>query len=763
MHTRTRVLKSLQAKVLTALGCFALLLGAGAAVTTVAAQQENEVVETKAAVINGKYRINVLTNSSNWLQDSVNTVFNPAGSNVVMTKDGDFAQSTTNSSYATVTIGATTYNWQTYVMSAKTGITKNENYWFGRGTADNNYNWFDSGINLYNTFRSNYYDNTIIIKGTWDNFSAEAYGWYVKVCLHTGLDLATTSYSFMNYGSAPSDPAVITGYSFAGWYTDSGLTSKWTSGSQYTDINLYAKYTLSSYSVTLNTNGGTINAGNVTSYTYGTGATLPANVTRVGYTFGGWFANEGLTGSAVTSISTTDTGNKTFWAKWTEIYTDLWVSIDGGTKIKLATKKNGTGNVQYEVYATGIQVWAGQSITFWRGASAGTATTAVTSSNGLTATADTQDDSNNVVTSDGTWTIHNYAAAAEVYFKVMNTSPISFEFWVTGEESHSPTSHGIQSGHNMYIQDLLKKNGNNYNFETDNTKIAVYFSKPAGEAASIHAWSSAFATKDNAQSTDTVTLYTIAAPQFSGRNVTWTEVQVLRYSSDVAIGDVSFLNSWKDNDSTSMKHGVQVVFTDPVQNGVQITAHVNESLGDGYCFRGNAFMYTDGGLQSKQGVYIDIDPAPAGSWILTGEYGIYVYFFSIVGGDGEATAWSAKATKVPGRDDLYETEVPKYNDETVRWAKLIVVNNNTQAFRAGEYQYQTQDLWYDAEMETYQCIAFTGNYVDDKSEAGANASYTDATRSESWGTRFLADTTCNGTIGSVTSSNWTKSHLCRTR
>ena len=35
-----------------------------------------------------------------------------------------------------------------------------------------------------------------------------------------------------------------------------------------------------------------------------------------GLTFGGWYDNPGLTGSPVTSISTTDCGDKAYWAKW---------------------------------------------------------------------------------------------------------------------------------------------------------------------------------------------------------------------------------------------------------------------------------------------------------------------------------------------------------------------------------------------------------------------------------------------------------------
>ncbi|SEB06283.1 Listeria/Bacterioides repeat-containing protein [Pseudobutyrivibrio sp. ACV-2] len=71
------------------------------------------------------------------------------------------------------------------------------------------------------------------------------------------------------------------------------------------------------YAVTLNANGGTINSGNITEYTEGTGATLPTDVTKDGHQFGGWYDNAGLTGSPVTAISTSDTGNKEYWAKWT--------------------------------------------------------------------------------------------------------------------------------------------------------------------------------------------------------------------------------------------------------------------------------------------------------------------------------------------------------------------------------------------------------------------------------------------------------------
>ena len=111
---------------------------------------------------------------------------------------------------------------------------------------------------------------------------------------------------------------------------------------------LTVQWTAPTYTVTLHANGGTINSGNVTGYTYGVGATLPTDVTRTGYTFKGWYYNENLTGSPVTAIGDSETGNKEYWAKW-EInqYTvtvkpengeaDITITQDYGTAITVPT------------------------------------------------------------------------------------------------------------------------------------------------------------------------------------------------------------------------------------------------------------------------------------------------------------------------------------------------------------------------------------------------------------------------------------------
>jgi hypothetical protein len=101
------------------------------------------------------------------------------------------------------------------------------------------------------------------------------------------------------------------------------------------DMNLTVT-ALETYSVTLHTNDGTISEGkNVTSYVQEMGATLPTStdITKDGNEFKGWFDNSGLTGNAVTSISTTDTGNKEYWAKWELAHTHSFTYTASGATI----------------------------------------------------------------------------------------------------------------------------------------------------------------------------------------------------------------------------------------------------------------------------------------------------------------------------------------------------------------------------------------------------------------------------------------------
>lgn len=118
------------------------------------------------------------------------------------------------------------------------------------------------------------------------------------------------------------DPPVPTkaGYNFSGW--DREVLSHMPAE----NLNYVANWTPQTYKVTLNPNSGTINNGNIATYTYGVGALLPVDVTRPGYTFEGWFDQD----TQVERILTTDSGNKSYTAKWrVNTYLLTYHNMDG--------------------------------------------------------------------------------------------------------------------------------------------------------------------------------------------------------------------------------------------------------------------------------------------------------------------------------------------------------------------------------------------------------------------------------------------------
>ena len=128
---------------------------------------------------------------------------------------------------------------------------------------------------------------------------------------------------------------------------------------------LTVQWTAPTYAVTLHTNGGTINNGNVTEYTYGVGATLPTadDMTYTGHTFKGWYDNKALTGTPVTAISDTETGDKEYWAKWEINQYTITYDLAGGT----AEGNPGTYTIETGAFTLKNPTKSGYTFTGWSG------------------------------------------------------------------------------------------------------------------------------------------------------------------------------------------------------------------------------------------------------------------------------------------------------------------------------------------------------------------------------------------------------------
>mgnify|MGYP004523232867 CR=1 FL=1 len=143
-------------------------------------------------------------------------------------------------------------------------------------------------------------------------------------------------------GTEPTKTEVGHTCTFTGWNTAAdGTGTAWTASTTVTDnVTWYAQFrsTAKTYTIDYRNMNGLSNP-NPTSYTYGETVTLQSPPSRTGYTFDGWYADWSCTGSPVTEISATDTGDKTFYAGWrANTYTVSFDANDGGVTVNPDSK-----------------------------------------------------------------------------------------------------------------------------------------------------------------------------------------------------------------------------------------------------------------------------------------------------------------------------------------------------------------------------------------------------------------------------------------
>lgn len=145
-----------------------------------------------------------------------------------------------------------------------------------------------------------------------------------------GTAVGKQSIEFNKQADEPTAPEK-TGYTFKGWYSDAEGESEFSFDTKITaDTAVYAKWAPIPYTVTFESNTDTeVDPATVP---YDSKITEPADLTKTGYTFAGWFQNEALT-DEWTFDEDTMTGNITLYAKWTANPQNITFDTAGGSAI----------------------------------------------------------------------------------------------------------------------------------------------------------------------------------------------------------------------------------------------------------------------------------------------------------------------------------------------------------------------------------------------------------------------------------------------
>ena len=132
----------------------------------------------------------------------------------------------------------------------------------------------------------------------------------------------------------PKNSYALLGYSFVGWATTAGGEAVYVDEHDYLmgadeSYTLYAVWEKDVYTIWYALVGGENSESNPESYSVDSDEIVLADPTRRGYTFVGWFEDEGLT-KAKNTIPTGSTQNVAFYAKWSANINTLSFDANGG-------------------------------------------------------------------------------------------------------------------------------------------------------------------------------------------------------------------------------------------------------------------------------------------------------------------------------------------------------------------------------------------------------------------------------------------------
>ncbi len=127
----------------------------------------------------------------------------------------------------------------------------------------------------------------------------------------------------------PDDPEKA-GHTFEGWYKDAAFTQEFDRKTDAIEglTTIYAKFTANAYTITFKSDNETYKTGTAN---YG-GKFTSEEISKEGYTFGGWFTDEACTQAY--DFETAVTGDLTVYAKWT--------AVGGGTSSEEENSSSGS-------------------------------------------------------------------------------------------------------------------------------------------------------------------------------------------------------------------------------------------------------------------------------------------------------------------------------------------------------------------------------------------------------------------------------------
>ncbi|MCU6713041.1 InlB B-repeat-containing protein [Paenibacillus sp. J5C_2022] len=155
--------------------------------------------------------------------------------------------------------------------------------------------------------------------------------WGASVTFDTdgGSVIPSQTVSYNDKVTVPANPTK-SGHTFAGWYEDAAFNTPFDFDTPITaPLTLYAKWDADSFAVAFDTNGGSAVSGQ--SVSYNGKIVIPANPTKSGYTFAGWYQDAAF--NTPFDFDTPITDPLTLYAKWDVVKYKVIFNTNGGSTL----------------------------------------------------------------------------------------------------------------------------------------------------------------------------------------------------------------------------------------------------------------------------------------------------------------------------------------------------------------------------------------------------------------------------------------------